>query len=120
MAVLTAQITFQNYQIPLWNGRGYVWVKMSSHFTLNNGVLDVAIPAAPAVVQRAYSVPLTFEATVNGYPLPIPNSNVVVYVNGLRYMPGVDYLINGGVVQAMSTNWPPPADTMVSIDYDKP
>lgn len=123
VALLVAQ-TVSDLWLPIWNsavGR-YQWKRLGSGFTISGDTINVT--AQPS---RIYGVILTKSPTAMTYPLPVATaSNVVVYVNGLRYVSPQDYTITAGVVTPACTpgatdcNWPPvTAMPQVVADYDK-
>jgi hypothetical protein len=106
--------------LPVWSASNVIsWVKIGNTLAVTNGVLDV-VPVAPPKPTRLYGVSLT--AGANGtYTISTASatlSNVVVYVNGLRYHSPKDYTISGAVITPTppATNWPTIPD--VFVDYD--
>ena len=112
--------TAMGQTLPVWSASNVIsWVKIGTTLAITNGVLDV-VPVAPPKPTRLYGVSLT--AGANGtYTISTASatlSNVVVYVNGLRYHSPKDYTISGAVITPTppATNWPTIPD--VFVDYD--
>lgn len=100
------------WQIPVWTGRTYQFPRLGPGLAVTNGVLDVVAPAPP--VARVYNhTPAPDPA--GSYQLPAKAVKVVVYRNGLRQAPGVDYNIVGGLVVPITPGWP---DSLVLVDYE--
>ena len=115
--VIYAQTT-GSLLLPLWDwtARRYVWYTLGSGFTITGQTISVTSVAQPV---RVYDVKLTRDPD-GSYQLPTGalSSSVVVHVNGLRYVRGVDYTIVGGKVTpsytwALDTFWD------VRVDYDR-
>jgi len=89
----------------------------------SGGILGIRWQAVAR--SRVYNVELEIDRSGLWYPLPVGVSNVVVYVNGLRYSPGNDYMIQGDTIIPNCTpgspdcRWPDPAQTVVSVDHDR-
>jgi len=127
LGVLAALLLFgqaANLYGLFWNGETGRWgyYQLGAGFSVTGNVVSVTALAAPI---RIYGVKLT--AGPGGYVLPPGTaSNVVVYVNGLRYASPEDYSITAGVVKPAcnpadsNCNWPPlPSTPVVVADYDK-
>jgi hypothetical protein len=113
LAVMIAAQSGSPLLIPVWAGARYVFAKLGPTLVLNGNQLDVLLP--PASVRRR-DVFLTYDTAAAGWKLPAGATNVVIYVNGLRYRQGYDYVITAGVVKAQFDNMLP--EHQVTCDYD--
>lgn len=112
---ISAQTTkeyFVTVQVP---GQGRTILRLSPLFTIDtaNGILSVNVPAS---VREVVNVVLT-RAVDGSYAVPAGATNVKVFVNGLRYPPGINYTLAGDKITPNSAagNWPASAEVM--IDY---
>lgn len=114
-----AQTVSSRYQIPIWDSttRQYVFTVLGPSLAVSTDkVLSVRLPV------RVIGKALTWDATalVWRFPTGVVPSNVAVYVNGLRYMEGQDYVIKGGAVVPLQTsNWPEGNATLVQADWEQ-
>jgi len=113
---LTALIAAQSGSpllIPVWTGARYVFAKLGPTLVLNGNQLDVLLPPTPV---RRQDVLLVYDTTAGGWKVPAGATNLSVYVNGLRYRQGYDYLITSGVIKAQFDNMIP--EHQVTCDFD--
>ena len=113
---LTALIAAQSGSpllLPVWTGARYVFAKLGPTLVLNGNQLDVLLPPTPV---RRQDVLLAYDTTAAGWKLPAGATNVAVYVNGLRYRQGYDYVITSGVIKAQFDNMIP--EHQVTCDFD--
>ena len=113
---LTALIAAQSGSpllIPVWTGARYVFAKLGPTLVLNSNQLDVLLPPTPV---QHHDVLLVYDTTVAGWKLPAGATNVAVYVNGLRYRQGGDYVITNGVIKAQFGNMLP--EHQVTCDFE--
>lgn len=115
LAVVIAAQSGSSLLIPIWTGARYVFAKLGPTLVLNGNQLDVLVPPVP-VYKR--DVLLTYDTAAAGWKLPAGATNPVVYVNGLRYHQGLDFVINAGVIKNQFDNMTP--DMLVTCDYDAP
>lgn len=107
--------------MPIWNEgiKKYEFYVLSNKFTLNNGIIDLNVRT------RFAGKVMSWDATAGGYRIPASTgatpTNVVVFVNGLRYSEGVDFTVKGTLVVPIppASNWPPPAQTVCSVDWEQ-
>lgn len=102
--------------IPVWDGQRILPVKIGSTLQIQNGTLDTN----PGRTTLHNDIPLAYDGGIKGWKLPAASSGttikaVMIYVNGLRYRPNVDYTIVNGVVQAAANNMDP--SFSVTCDY---
>ncbi|MBI1872441.1 MAG: hypothetical protein HYS05_00970, partial [Acidobacteria bacterium] len=57
-----------------------------------------------------------YDANAAGWKVPAGATNIVVYVNGLRYHQGLDFVITSGVIKNQFDNMIP--EHLVTCDYD--
>jgi hypothetical protein len=113
LAVMIAAQSGSPLLVPIWAGTRYVFAKLGPTLVLNGGQLDVLLP--PGAVHKR-DVLLTYDTAAAGWKLPAGATNVVVYVNGLRYHQGTDFTITSGVIKNQFDNMAP--DMLVTCDYD--
>lgn len=103
--------------VPVCVGSRYIFPKLGRSMVLNTTTnqLDALVPPIPV---RKYDVLLTYDTTVAGWKMPAGATNLVIYVNGLRYRSGYDYVIAAGVIKAQYDNMLP--EHQVTCDYDAP
>ncbi|MBI4910991.1 MAG: hypothetical protein HY820_45695 [Acidobacteria bacterium] len=115
LAALIAAQTGSPLLLPVWNGARYVFAKLGPTLVLNGNQLDVLLPPTPV---RRVDVLLIYDTTVAGWKLPAGATNIAVYVNGLRYRQGNDYVVTAGVIKAQFDNMLP--EFQVTCDFDTP
>jgi hypothetical protein len=119
LAVILAvtAISQSTLRLPVWDGRQYTFPRLGSGFVVANGTISVTPSEVP---QRKYGQILPFDASQSAWVLPASATNIVVFVNGLRYTSGVDYsatTTTGAVfIRALGTNMT--AADVVVVDYD--
>jgi hypothetical protein len=113
LAVMIAAQSGSPLLVPIWAGTRYVFARLGPSLVLNGGQLDAVLPPLPV---HKRDVLLTYDTNAAGWKLPVGATNVVVYVNGLRYHQGTDFVINAGVVKNQFDNMTP--DMLVTCDYD--
>lgn len=101
--------------IPIWAGARYIFPKLGPTLVLNtsSNQLDALVPPIPV---RKYDVLLTYDTAAAGWRMPAGATNLVIFVNGLRYRAGYDYVITAGVIKAQYDNMLP--EHQVTCDYD--
>jgi hypothetical protein len=101
--------------VPVWIGSRYIFPKLGPTLVLNTTTnqLDALLPPIPV---RKYDVLLTYETAPAGWRMPAGATNLVIFVNGLRYRAGYDYVITAGVIKAQYDNMLP--EHQVTCDYD--
>lgn len=117
-AVIILAQTGSPLLVPIWAGSRYVFAKLGPTlvFNTNNNQLDALLPAVPV---RKYDVLLTYDTNAAGWRMPaVGASNLVIYVNGLRYRAGYDWTISNGVIKNQYDNMIP--EHQVTCDYDAP
>lgn len=104
------------FWLPVWTGTRYTFPRLGPTLVVANNQID-AVPAVAKV--RTYGTVLTYDAAAAGWHAPAGSSNLVVYVNGLRYTQGTDYSISSpaGLITALADNMQPAS--LVVVDYDK-
>ena len=107
--------TFQsNLQVLVLNGTKYIFPKLGPSLTVSpTNVLDVI-----SLKTRIFDTQLSFDATSAGWPLPAGATDVVIYVNGLRYHAGLDYQISNNIIKPFSGSAFDPS-YVVTCDYAK-
>lgn len=113
LAALIAGQSGSPLLIPVWTGARYAFAKLGPTLVLNGNQLDVLLPPVPV---RRQDVLLVYDTPAGGWKLPAGASNVAVYVNGLRYRQGYDYVITSGVIKAQFDNMIP--EHQVTCDFD--
>lgn len=103
--------------VPVWVATRYIFPKLGPTLVLNTTTnqLDALVPLIPV---RKYDVLLTYDTAIAGWRMPTGATNLVIYVNGLRYRSGYDYVIAAGVIKNQFDNMAP--DHQVTCDYDAP
>lgn len=107
----TAQTTI--WQVPVWSGRSYTFPRLGPGLTITNGVLDVVPQTIPVPVRVYNYVPAPDPS--GAFIVPPGAVNVVVYLNGLRQAPGIDYNIVGNVLTPVNWKW---NESVVLFDYE--
>ncbi|MBI4904404.1 MAG: hypothetical protein HY820_12255 [Acidobacteria bacterium] len=113
LAALIAAQSGSPLLIPVWTGARYVFAKLGPTLVLNGNQLDVLLPPTPV---RRQDVLLVYDTAAGGWKVPAGATNIVVYVNGLRYRQGYDYVITSGVIKAQFDNMIP--EHQVTCDFD--
>ena len=113
LAALIAAQSGSPLLIPVWTGARYVFAKLGPTLVLNSNQLDVLLPPTPV---QHHDVLLVYDTTVAGWKLPAGATNVAVYVNGLRYRQGGDYVITNGVIKPQFDNMLP--EHQVTCDFE--
>ncbi len=113
MAVMIAAQSGSPLLIPVWTGARYVFARLGPSLVINGNQLDVLLPPVP--VHRT-DVLLVYDTTALGWKLPSGATSIAVYVNGLRYRQGYDYVITTGVIKAQFDNMIP--EHQVTCDFD--
>jgi hypothetical protein len=127
-ALLWTAINANAQQIAVWNDttKSYVAVKAGNGIKVDLVAKTISATAV-ATKPRVFNAVLAYDTLTQCWPVPggaVPAS-VAVTVNGLRYLPGIDYTVE------TSASWPGqsilkagkfgsmPADSLVVVDYDQ-
>ena len=104
-------------RLPVYDGRQYSFPRIGSGFVVSNGVISVT---PPTVTPRKYGQILPFDVSQGAWILPASATGIVVFVNGFRFVNGVDYSAtttnSGTFIRPLGTNMTP--DDIVVVDYD--
>ncbi len=120
-AILGAVLGAQTTAVPklygwIVDGSGK-WLTLGPTLKISStGQLDAVIPASTAKI-RTYNAVLTYDAVNRNWPLPTTASSIVITVNGVRYVPGVDYNVAASKLTALKDNLLP--GDLVVADYDQ-
>lgn len=96
-------------RVPVWTGTHYTYPTLGKSFVLQNSTLEVLLPP---MMERHYDQVC---GTSVSFTLPVAAQKIVVYQNGLRQHPGVDYELQGSKIVPI---WTWPSDSSVTCDYD--
>lgn len=114
VAGIAAVLLAQNVPFPMIymrSGNFAFWLRLGQSFTMVDGVLEVRLPV------RTLGKKLTFDSNTKTWQgLPASAKNVVIFVNGLRYLVDEDYTLTDSNVIPLSTNFP--TNAVVVADYE--
>lgn len=102
------------WQVPIWTGNHYIWPKLGPTFVIKDNVINV-LPSPVPILSRHYCGQM-IPVVNNTYPLPIGVTSVMVYKNGLRMAPDIDYQLKVNIITPLYT-W---EGSLVIADYELP
>ena len=80
--------------------------------------LHVSAAGQLEATRREYNRVLPYDPTTQTWTVPAGASNIVLYCNGLKYQPGIDYSIDGVTVAKLDGASMAP-EHLVTADYDR-